>query len=151
MNKLYGHPHEIQFIARNREGTLLASSCTALNKESATVLIWDIASNWKILKMIEHHNYTVLGMEFTPDGKYFVTVSKDRRLAVFDCRDRKFDFVYGYESHSRAITSVSSNQNSTLLVTGSRDKNVKIHDISQQKVTDELNLGSGGIFTVSFG
>lgn len=96
MNKLYGHPHEIQFLTKNNNSTLLASSCHALNKESATIIIWDVMKNWKIIKLIQHHSYTVYGMQFSQNGKYLATVSKDRRLAVFDASEAKFDLLFSY-------------------------------------------------------
>lgn len=34
--------------------------------------------------MIEYHSYTVYGMEWSPCGKFLATVSKDRKLGVFN-------------------------------------------------------------------
>lgn len=70
--------------------------------------------------------YTVYAMDFSP--KYLVSVSKDRKLAVYDFANG-FEVVSSYEAHSRAITSVSISRDEKYIVTGSRDKTIKIHSI----------------------
>ena len=48
-------------------------------------------------------------------------------MAVFDCSEKKFDLLFSYEAHSRAVTCISIHENSNIIVTGSRDKTLKIH------------------------
>ena len=83
MNKLYGHPHEIEAVARSKVSQRMASCCSALSQQSASVVIWD-TSAWKILKILKLHNYTVYDMAFSSHDKYFASVSKDRKLAVYN-------------------------------------------------------------------
>lgn len=35
-------------------------------------------------KIIEHHNFSVYDMKFSPCSNYLASVSKDRKLAVFN-------------------------------------------------------------------
>lgn len=51
MNKLYGHPHEIQYLARNNQNNLLASCCSALNKQAASIIIWE-SKEWKVKQIL---------------------------------------------------------------------------------------------------
>ena len=68
----------------------MASSCHGKSKAFCTIIIWS-TEDWKIKKMIEHHNYTVYGMDFSTCGKYFASVSKDRKLAVYD---NNYDVIF---------------------------------------------------------
>ena len=82
MNKLYGHPHEIETVARSHKSHRMASSCDALSQVSASVIVWDTAA-WKILKVLKFHNYTVYGIEFSSQDRYLAIVSKDRKIAIY--------------------------------------------------------------------
>ena len=56
------------------------------------MIVWNV-DDWKIKKVIEHHSYTVYGMDFSPCGQYFASVSKDRKLAIFNSQ---FELEFGY-------------------------------------------------------
>lgn len=102
-NKLYGHPHEIHKLARNKASTMLASVCKALNKESASILIWKVPE-WKLIKVLPFHNYTVNALSFSPCDRFLASASKDRKLAIFS---DQFELLFAYEAHSRAVTGLS--------------------------------------------
>ena len=70
-------------------------------------------------------------MEYSQSGKYLTSVSKDRKLALFDTEN--YDLIMSYEAHTRAITSVSISSDEKFIVTGSRDKTIKIHSIAEKK------------------
>lgn len=136
MNKLYGHPHELEYVCRSHDSKFMATSCNGLNKEASSIIIWN-TQTWKIHKVIPYHAYTVYSMQFSPSGKYFVSGSKDRKLAVFN---NDFELLFGYEAHTRAITSVSISVDDKFIVTGSRDKTVKIHSIEEKKSIAEYEF-----------
>lgn len=124
MNKLYGHPHEISCLTKTLDGSRIASACSGLSKAASTILVWD-TKGWKF-KPIQYHAYTVNDMVFSNNNKYLVSVSKDRKMGVFD---ENCELLFGYEAHSRVITSVSVSPDSKFIATGSRDKTIKIHSI----------------------
>lgn len=47
------------------------------------MIVWNVG-DWKIVKVIALHNYTVYAMQFSPSDRYLASGSKDRKLAVFD-------------------------------------------------------------------
>lgn len=68
-----------------------------------------------------------------------VSVSKDRKLAVYDVTNN-YEVLWSYEAHTRAITSVSISKDEKYIVTGSRDKTIKIHSIADQKAVTEYEF-----------
>lgn len=50
------------------------------------------------------------------------------------------NLIFSYEAHLRAITCLSFHLDDDLLITGSRDKTIKLHSVTQQKVIAELNI-----------
>ena len=115
----------------------MASSCAALNKQAASVIVWN-TEEWRISKILSFHNYTVYGLEFSPKDAYFATVSKDRKLAVYS--GVGLELLFSYEAHLRSITCLSFHLSEDLLLTGSRDKTIRLHSMSQKKQLTELLL-----------
>ena len=136
INKLYGHPHEIHKIVRSHSSSLLASVCKSLTKEASSIILWN-TNDWKILKILPFHSYTVYDLEFSPSDSLLASVSKDRKMAVFS---KDFDLVFSYEAHLRAITGLSFDLEEKYILTGSRDKTIKLHSISERKSVFELNM-----------
>lgn len=137
MNKLYGHPHEIETLCRSRVSRRMASSCAALNRQAASVIVWN-TEEWKIIKLLSFHSYTVFGLEFSFNDKYFASVSKDRKLAVYSGAD--LELLFSYEAHLRTITCLSFHRSEEYLLTGSRDKTIRLHSLSEQRQIKELSL-----------
>jgi WD40 repeat protein len=54
--------------------------------------VWSVG-DWKILKVIPLHNYTVYALEFSPSDNFLASASKDRKLAVFD---KEFTLLFSY-------------------------------------------------------
>lgn len=135
MQKLYGHPHEISCVRSKKDGSVIASACTGLNKISCMILIWE-TKEWK-WKNIEYHSYTIYDMKFSNHGEFLVSVGKDRKLGVFN---QDYELMFGYEAHSRAITSVDVSLCDKYILTGSRDKLIKIHSVEEKKCICELNI-----------
>ncbi len=115
----------------------MASTCSALNKQAASIIIWN-TEEWKINKIISFHNYTVYGIQFSHNDKYFASVSKDRKLVVYSGAD--FEVLFNYEAHLRTITCLSFHKSEEFILTGSRDKTIRLHSISEQKEIKQLLL-----------
>ena len=85
-------------------------------------------------------------MKFSPCANYLVSVSKDRKLALFD---RDFNLTFSYEAHSRAINTVAFSPDSKTIVTGSRDKTIKLHSIEEKKIINEIPVKKQ-VYSVEF-
>ena len=69
-------------MTKSYDGKKLASACNGLSKAASTILVWN-TNDWRF-KPIQHHSYTVYDMKFSFNNKYLASVSKDRKLALFD-------------------------------------------------------------------
>lgn len=80
--KLYGHGAELFCVAASPSGDLLASACKAQTSSTAAVWLWD-TSTWTALGSLTAHSLTVTQLQFSPDGQWLLSVSRDRTVAVY--------------------------------------------------------------------
>ena len=80
--KLYGHGAELFCVAASPSGDLLASACKAQTSSTAAVWLWD-TSTWAALGCLTAHSLTVTQLQFSPDGQWLLSVSRDRTVAVY--------------------------------------------------------------------
>ncbi len=94
LQKLYGHGYEVFSLAADPTSSsgLLASACKASKADHAEVILWeeeevkeDQPPSWRARKQrLRAHNLTVTQMEFSPCGRFLLTVSRDRTWALFE-------------------------------------------------------------------
>lgn len=140
VQKLYGHGYEVFAITSTADGKVLASSCRATNEEHAQIILWD-TTTWKQIQKLPAHQLTVTQMKFSPNDRWLLSVSRDRRWTLFEaandddaddvsdktrpatacnykmvaCTDKKNGI------HSRIIWTCDWTHDSRRFATGSRD------------------------------
>ncbi|ETN86018.1 WD domain, G-beta repeat protein, partial [Necator americanus] len=129
VHKLYGHGYEVYGIAVNPAGSVLATSCKASQPEDAVIIMWD-TSDWVKKSEIIGHQLTVTQLEWSPDGKLLLSVSRDRKAILYRERDENIN-GFSYEKfwssgkeHCRIIWSCNWFSDSKHFVTASRDMQV---------------------------
>ena len=136
LNKLYGHGYEVKALATNSTGTLIASSCKSQTPDHAALILWD-PKKYNIIDRIPFHSYTAIALEFSKNDEYLVSVSRDRQIGLFkhDKDDEKhpYKLVWGDKSHSRIVWTVSFSPDVKYLMTGARDKLIKIWKLEGEK------------------
>ncbi|KFM70246.1 Elongator complex protein 2, partial [Stegodyphus mimosarum] len=132
VQKLYGHPYEVFTVTSNHSKTLIASACKASKVEHAGIILWS-TSTWRQVATLLFHNLTVTQMEFSPDDKYLLSVSRDRMWAVychFPHESPPYRKIASLDKksgvHSRIIWSCSWSFDSLYFVTASRDRKVAV-------------------------
>lgn len=80
--KLYGHGAELFCVAASPSSDLLASACKAQTSSTAAIWLWD-TTTWAALGSLIAHSLTVTQLQFSPDGQWLLSVSRDRTVAVF--------------------------------------------------------------------
>jgi elongator complex protein 2 len=129
--KLYGHGYEI--CATDACGEIVASACKSRTKEHSAVFIWNIESKSKV-QSLEFHTLGVTALAFSPDGEKLVTGSRDLFWCLYFKVEGKFEIKKNNKAHGRVVYTCSWNQDSSLFVTGSRDKKVKVWNLDGEMV-----------------
>lgn len=129
-HKLYGHEgYEIFSLASTHQKSipLIASACKASTIEHAQVLIWN-CSTWKVKQKLSSHQLTVTQMEFSPDDRFLLTVSRDRRWSLFEEQNDEFKLLASTDKtngvHTRIIWCCTWAHDSEIFATGSREGKV---------------------------
>lgn len=143
VQKLYGHGYEIFALASSPDASILASSCKSTNAEHAQIILWNTA-NWKQIQKLSSHQLTVTQMKFSPNGKYLLSVSRDRRWSLF--ARSTADKVSQYELaactdktngvHTRIIWSCDWSHDNKYFVTSSREGKVVVWSKQGEQITE---------------
>lgn len=134
VHKLYGHGYEIYALSATSDGKILASSCRATNEEHAQIILWDTAT-WKQITKLPSHQLTVTQLKFSPNNRWLLSVSRDRRWSLFqNDASHSADLLCDYKLvattdkkngiHSRIIWSCDWTHDSKYFATSSRDGKV---------------------------
>ncbi|KAK6426508.1 Elongator subunit elp2 [Oleoguttula sp. CCFEE 5521] len=144
--KLYGHGHEISCVAASPTHPLIATACRASSLDHAVIRIYN-SDTWREVKPpLEAHSLTVTDLSFSADGKWLLSVGRDRqwvlwRYNVSSVADPLAIGVFvkvkaDVKGHARMILSCawapsrgksgSDQAEQYVFATASRDKSVKI-------------------------
>lgn len=135
-NKLYGHGYEIFCMAARHDGKLLATACKSTSQEHSAILLWaeESTNTWLQVQQLVYHQLTVTQMEFSPDDKYLLSVSRDRRWSLFKTMNGDYKLIAASSKkdnpHSRIIWCCAWTQDSSYFATGSRDGKIAIWSIN---------------------
>lgn len=156
LQKLYGHGYEIFSIAARHDGKMLATACKSTSPEHSAILLWNTNSWTQIQKLISHQ-LTVTQMEFSPNNRYLVSVSRDRRWSLFEYNDNTYNLIAASSKkdslHTRIIWCCSWTHDSSLFATGSRDGKIGIWSptITNNKIVPVTSLDlKDSVTAVSF-
>eukprot|EP00762_Andalucia_godoyi_P007722 ANDGO_07965.mRNA.1 putative elongator complex protein 2 len=129
--KLYGHANEIVAVAVSPDGKLMASSCRAAQGTFAAPILWDTATSTKKHVFAGEAQFTVTQLEFSPDGRHLLCVTRDRSFFVYETVSPFACVAREDKAHDRILWSCSWNANGTMFATCSRDKSIKLWTFSQ--------------------
>jgi WD40 repeat protein/beta-lactamase regulating signal transducer with metallopeptidase domain len=80
--------NSIRVVTFSRDGTQLATAHgPGSNHGNGSVQVWDTAT-WTERVSFTGHTSLVLGMSFSPDGKYLATASNDKTVKVWDLQGK---------------------------------------------------------------
>lgn len=129
LQKLYGHGYEIFCMAARHDGQLLATACKSTNLEHSAIILWS-TDTWSEVQKLVSHQLTVTQMEFSPNDKYLLSVSRDRRWSLFKEESGSYTLIAVSlkkdSPHLRIIWCCTWTQNSRYFATGSRDGKIAI-------------------------
>jgi WD40 repeat protein len=97
---------------------------------ASTVRLWD--SSGKELAKLDGHKGRVLGMAFSPDGKFVASGSKDKTVRIWDVAGKREHRIH--EGHKGAVTSVAFSADGQRLLSGGDDHTVRLWDVNKQEI-----------------
>lgn len=137
IEKLYGHGYEINCCATSPSGTLIASACRSNNSKHAVIRVFNSKHDFQqSSQVLEGHNLTISSLEFSPNGKYLLAVSRDRQFSLWSVEDEETSQFKLLELNSKPHTRilwdcswVPTNPYGEFFVTVSRDRQIKMWKI----------------------
>ncbi|XP_076167663.1 elongator complex protein 2 [Ptiloglossa arizonensis] len=145
LQKLYGHGYEIFSIAAKHDGSLLATACKSTSPEHSSILLWN-TNTWTQIQKLTSHQLTVTQMEFSPNDRYLVSVSRDRKWSLFECNGDAYTLIAVSlkkdSLHTRIIWCCSWTHDSCFFATGSRDGKIGVWNpnFTDNKIVPTTNL-----------
>lgn len=148
-HKLYGHGNDAYSLAACPFGTCLVSACKAQTAAAAEIRVWDCRvpqADLPCVQQLPGHTLTVTQLKFSPDGRFLLSVSRDRSFTIYYRDSQSLSWIeegkepeLGDEgtpefvtvgchakAHDRIIWSVAWAPNGDMFATGSRDKVFKV-------------------------
>lgn len=132
LDKLYGHGYELLAVdASPDNGRLTATSCKSTTAEHSLVRVYDREDKWKEIAVLPGHSLTITRIRFSPNGKWLLTVSRDRSWRLFSREDRQGKVslsprTHKESAHARIIWDAAWADDSRTFATAARDKAVKV-------------------------
>lgn len=138
--KLYGHGYEISAVAASPDGSVVATACKASSLDHALIRLYE-CKEWREVKpSLKVHSLTVTSLAFSADGKWLLSVGRDRLWALFRREESEQNQYTLFKSqpkgHSRMILDCcwAPVNASAMFATSGRDKAVKIWRIEEDDV-----------------
>ncbi len=104
------------------------------------VQIWNLADGKLVKNFAEVHSDSVLGLEFSKDGKYIASASADKFVKVTDIATGKV--VHSFEGHTHHALGVSWLPHGRQLVSVGADKSIRHWNFEQgERIRQRTNFG----------
>ncbi len=135
IDTLRGHKGRISEIAVSPQGDRIVTA----SKEDSTFFLWDISLG----KPIAKGNLFLKNMTISPDGEYLAAASdEDNDITIWNLSTKKF--VRRLQGHTKPINSVEYSAEGKRIVSSSDDGTVRIWDLPEVPVDENINGYSMG-------
>ncbi|CAK9440981.1 uncharacterized protein LODBEIA_P48500 [Lodderomyces beijingensis] len=144
VEKLYGHGYEINCCCTSPNGELIATACRSNSEKHAVIRIFKVNDDFQQSpQVLAGHNLTISSLAFSPDGRYLLSVSRDRQFSLWQLANpatAEFKLVkLNTKAHTRIIWDCAWLREENCFVTVSRDKSLKLWRIRDESVVELAN------------
>ncbi|HKX32638.1 MAG TPA: WD40 repeat domain-containing protein [Blastocatellia bacterium] len=131
-----GHTGKVNSVAFTPDGQILASA-----SDDTTIKLWRVADG-SLVRTIRVHYGIANSIAFSPDGQTLAagTAGVNRNLAIFRVADGTQIRIT--EAHYNGTTGVAFTRDGGLLVTGGRDRTVKLWRAADGALLNTLDQGA---------
>ncbi|PCH41385.1 hypothetical protein WOLCODRAFT_89239 [Wolfiporia cocos MD-104 SS10] len=127
IEKVFGHGYESISLAVSNDKKLMATACKATSPEHAVVRVYDTEKFQPVGQPLPGHSLTVTRIEFSPEDRFILTVSRDRSWRLFERNSESgYAPVAADKAHARIIWDCAWAPQGDIFATASRDKTVKV-------------------------
>jgi len=133
--RLLGESPRIESLAYSPNGKLLGVSGGAPAR-FGEIQIWDAATNG-LVRSIKASIDSLYGISFSPDSEKVAVGGADKSVRVFSVKDGKE--LMKFDNHSDWIFGTAFTANGKRLLSGSRDRAMKLIEVSNSQFIDDIN------------
>jgi WD40 repeat protein len=165
---LRGHSDVVSAVSFSKDEKLIASG-----SHDGTIRIWNVDSG-ETTHLFKGHTFRVFSVAFSVDGKRVVSGAEDCSLRIWDVVDVQDDvqdvdvatltsidinnienrkrscLVRTLKGHTKFVWSVAFSNDGTRIVSGSKDRTVRLWDVKTGTLLQTLTGHSNVVFSVSF-
>lgn len=123
--------------AIDRDGVRAAIACT-----NGQVVLAD-ASTGTTVRTFDAHVDSADGIAFSPTGKLFVTVGRDKRANLWDAKTGAF--VLALEGHSGYVRHAAFTPDEAFVITASADGTARVWDVARGKAVGVFDHGASDV------
>jgi WD40 repeat protein len=141
-----GHAEKVYSIVFSPDGKILASG-----SKDRTIKLWSI-EKYKGIYTIPGHSDEVLCVAFSLDGKILASggATNDQTIKIWYLAENKFLTLKGHSDLFGGINSVAFSPDGKTLASGSKDKTIKLWQLSNGKEIRTLVGHSDSVCSVTF-
>ena len=110
------------------------------------IKIWDRTLGKEILTL-RGHEEQVTALEYSPNGRYLVSVGEDSLVNVWNAYNYTLLYQYKSPTIDKAVRFTPDNR---FIVTGGEDSVVRIREVQTGKIWKTLNLHKGAVNSLAF-
>ena len=141
--RFLGDSPRIESLTFSADGTKLAA-CGGSASIFGEIQIWDVATR-RQTKSFKIATDTVFGISLSPDASLASVGGADRMVRIVSTEDGTLKAKFDHHLDWVFATAFTSTTNGLRLLTGSRDKAVKLIESPSGKYVDDLNRQNEGI------
>jgi WD40 repeat protein len=153
---LKGNKNSVPSVAFSPNGKFLASGSGGVWEEGLSVeellaervvKVWEVGS-WREVATLRGHDDSVLSVNFSPDGKFLASGSRDKTVKVWEVGS--WQKVATLKGHGGDVYSVSFSPDGKFLASGSEDCTVKVWEVGDWREVATLKGHGSYVFSVNF-